>query len=75
VLSPDEGRLALERFDLPSQTTNLWILNLASGIFSRQTFHPTNDLDPRWSPDSRELVFASEPKPRNLRGFMIIRVS
>ena len=62
VLSPEEGRLALERFDLPSQATNLWIVNLASGIFSRQTFHLTGDLDPRWSPSGRELVFASAPK-------------
>jgi len=61
VLSPDEGRLALERLD-PSQATNLWILDLASGIFSRQTFHQFSDVDPRWSPNGRELVFAWDPK-------------
>jgi len=60
VLSPDEGRLALERVDLPSHATNIWILNLANGIFSRQTFHAGSDLDPRWSPNGRELVVASE---------------
>jgi Tol biopolymer transport system component/DNA-binding winged helix-turn-helix (wHTH) protein len=57
VLSPDENRVVLERSDLPSQTINLWILDLASGILSRQTSHAGNDADPRWSPDGRELVF------------------
>jgi eukaryotic-like serine/threonine-protein kinase len=57
VLSPDENRVVLERSDLTSQTTNLWILDLASGILSRQTSHAGSDGDPRWSPDGRELVY------------------
>jgi TolB protein len=39
--------------------TNLWILELASGIFSRLTFNPTGDLNPQWSPDGRELLYSS----------------
>jgi len=44
------------------RTNDLWTLELASGILSRQTFHPTDDTDPVWSPDGRELVFTSSPK-------------
>jgi Tol biopolymer transport system component len=55
ALSPEEKRLALERLDSQLRTRDLWTLELASGILSRQTFH--NDTDPVWSPDGRELVF------------------
>jgi len=64
-LSPDEKRLALERLDPQLRTHDLWTLELASGILSRQTFHPTDDTDPVWSPDGRELVFTSNPKERD----------
>jgi eukaryotic-like serine/threonine-protein kinase len=37
----------------------LWILELASGIFSRLTFNPAGDYNPVWSPDGHELVFSS----------------
>jgi Tol biopolymer transport system component len=56
-LAPDEKRLAVERFEAGSR--NLWILELASGIFSRLTFNPAGDLNPQWSPDSRQLLFSS----------------
>jgi len=60
-LSPDERRLAMERLDPQIRTHDIWTLELASGILTRQTFHPTDDTDPVWSPDSRELVFTSNP--------------
>jgi Tol biopolymer transport system component len=56
-LSPDEKRLAVQRTE--ANVPNLWILELASGIFSRLTFNPEGDLNPQWSPDSRELLFSS----------------
>jgi Tol biopolymer transport system component len=62
VLSPDEKRLAMERLDLPLRTNDLWILELASGIFSRLTFNRADDTDPVWSPDGRDLVFSSARK-------------
>jgi Tol biopolymer transport system component/tRNA A-37 threonylcarbamoyl transferase component Bud32 len=62
VPSPDEKRLAMERFDPQLRTNDLWILELASGIFSRLTFNPADDTDPVWSPDGRELVFSSTRK-------------
>jgi Tol biopolymer transport system component len=40
------------------KSTNIWILELSTGIFSRLTF--SNDGDPLWSPDGREVLFLSE---------------
>jgi eukaryotic-like serine/threonine-protein kinase len=62
VLSPDERRLAVERVDPQLSTLDLWVLELASGIFSRLTFNPANDENPVWSPNGRELVFSSDRK-------------
>lgn len=62
TLSPDEKRVALERFDAQLRTNDLWTLELASGIFSRLTFNPADETDPVWSPDGRELVFSSTRK-------------
>jgi Tol biopolymer transport system component len=57
VLSPDEKRLAAERMEPLTSTTNIWIIELSRGIVSRVTF--SNDYEPVWSPDGRELVFLS----------------
>jgi hypothetical protein len=59
ALSPDETRLAVERVSQQSDISNLWNLELASGIFSRLTFNPSGDANPVWSPDGRELLFSS----------------
>jgi len=56
TLSPDEKRLAAESRD-SNGTPNIWTIDVTSGIFSRVTSDPAGD--PVWSPDSRELAFAS----------------
>jgi len=62
MLSPDGKRLALERIVADGEPTNIWILGLESGIFSRITFDPALDDNPVWSPDGRELIFGSTRK-------------
>ena len=44
------------------ETTNYDIgtLELATGIFFRQTFDPNDDVSAVWSPDGRELIFSSD---------------
>jgi serine/threonine protein kinase len=62
VLSPDGKRLAVQRDDPKTNNWDLWLLELASGIFSRFTFDPGRDADPVWAPDSKSLAFASNRK-------------
>ena len=62
TLSSDGKRLALERIVSDGENYHIWILGLESGIFSRMTFAPALDVNPVWSPDGRELVFASNRK-------------
>jgi Tol biopolymer transport system component len=57
ALSPDDKRLAVERAD--SNTRNIWILELTSGIFSRFTFNPAGDVNPVWSLDGQDLLYSS----------------
>src|SRR5215471_18485920 len=49
---------------LQTRTFNIWTIELSSGIVSRMTYHPVNDVAPVWSPDGRELVFSSDRKVR-----------
>jgi eukaryotic-like serine/threonine-protein kinase len=62
MLSPDGKRLALERIASDTENSDIWILGLDSGIFSRITFDPALDDNPVWSPDGRELIFTSNRK-------------
>jgi eukaryotic-like serine/threonine-protein kinase len=60
VLSPDEKRVALQVSTDPKNLTNsadLWLLDLTNGVFSRLTFDSAGDVDPVWSPDSRQITY------------------
>jgi Tol biopolymer transport system component/DNA-binding winged helix-turn-helix (wHTH) protein len=59
TLSSDEKRVAIFRPTPPLGTFDIWILDLATGIFSRVTTHPDDDAAPVWSPNGRELLFSS----------------
>jgi len=61
-LSPDEKKLLLTRVDAASATSDLWILDIPTGILSRLTSHTSEDG--QWSPDSQEVTFSSAEKGR-----------
>jgi eukaryotic-like serine/threonine-protein kinase len=57
-LSPDNQRLVVNVLD--GGTSNLWLLELGNGILTRLTFAQAEDSV--WSPNGKELVFASRGK-------------
>jgi Tol biopolymer transport system component len=58
ALSPDGKRVALEAMDQAGHR-DIWILDLVRGVPTRFTFDPAQALRSVWSPDGRQLVFAS----------------
>jgi Tol biopolymer transport system component len=59
AISPDEKKLAIDRFDTAGQNTDVWVLELARGTASRLTFSPQLEMVPVWSPDGERIVYAS----------------
>jgi Tol biopolymer transport system component len=58
-LSPDGQRLAVDRIDLQSQTSDIYLFDSASENERRFTFDPAIDEYPFWSPDGSHIVWAS----------------
>lgn len=61
-LAPDGKRVVVEVLDYKTNSRDLWLLELASNIFSRLTYDPAEDSDPIWTADSRSVVFSSNRK-------------
>ena len=59
ALSPDEKRVAVQLSNSDRAGSDLWLLELASGVFSRLTFEPGYEMEPTWSPDSQRLVYTT----------------
>jgi serine/threonine protein kinase len=65
-ISPDETQLVLDRTDPQTGQNDVWTLQLSSGIFTRVTFGPGNNIGPEWSPDGHELAFSSDRRVSGL---------
>ena len=59
-LSPDGRRVAI--YQTVNGNTDIWILELARHVFTRFTSGDTLENYPIWSPDSRYVLFGSNPK-------------
>lgn len=64
ALSPDGGRMAVNRMDPGTGDWDIWLIDVARGVPQRITSDPGQDSDPVWSPDGKEIIFASERSGR-----------
>jgi Tol biopolymer transport system component len=62
VFSPDRTRLAASKFDLESETADLWVLDVATGRSTRITSSQTGEGArwPVWSPDGSQLAYVAQ---------------
>ena len=58
-LSPDETRIAVEKTDVTTGRHTIWILEPSRGTTSRLISDEAGAHLPVWSPDGRQVVFAS----------------
>jgi eukaryotic-like serine/threonine-protein kinase len=56
-LSPDSRRLALYR--TIQGNTDIWLVDLSRGVFTRFTFDSSSEVNPVWSSDGSRVVFRS----------------
>ncbi len=54
ALSPDGSRVAF------SCQGDIWLMSTSGGTPTRLTVNPARDVQPRWTPDGKQIVFASE---------------
>jgi Tol biopolymer transport system component len=69
-LSPDDRYLAATVADSASGRTDLWIIDLERDVTTRLTFHEAQDTNPVWSPDQKQIAFASS---RNSKADIFVR--
>ena len=58
-LSPDGTRVAVSLRAPGSETADIWVIDAVSGVGTRITSDPADDIAPVWSADGRRMVFAS----------------
>ena len=61
VFSPDRTRLAVRKVDLESDTSDLWVLDVATGKSTRITSNQNREEagTPVWSPDGTQVAYAA----------------
>jgi Tol biopolymer transport system component len=64
VVSPDGSRVAVVKNDLPSETADLFILDMATGASTRLTTSARTEfvMAPVWSPDSSRIAYVTMRK-------------
>ena len=60
ICPTNDNLVAAHRFDRQTDTWHIWLIDGARGnAASRLTSDAASDVDPAWSPDGREIVYAS----------------
>jgi serine/threonine protein kinase/Tol biopolymer transport system component len=68
-ISPDGAHVAIDRTD-SSAATDVWVYELGRNLGQPLTVNPSADYAPVWSPDGKQIVFASD---RDGRGNLYIK--
>jgi Tol biopolymer transport system component len=59
-LAPNGKQATVVIPDPDSGNRDIWLLDMTTGTLTRLTSHPANDWQVAWTPDSREIAFASD---------------
>ena len=61
VFSPDRTRVAVVKADLDAETSDIWVIEVATGKSTRLTFSKKREgaQAPVWSPDGRQIAYVS----------------
>jgi Tol biopolymer transport system component len=70
--SRDGSRVAVERYDRERRSSDIWVIEVATGAASQITSHRARDRGPVWSPDATRLLFHSD---RDGPGDLFVRSS
>jgi Tol biopolymer transport system component len=61
-ISPDGSRISVGVYDSGSQTTQIWVGDIARGVRTRLTSGPGSNTGPVWSPDGSKIAFQTDRK-------------
>jgi Tol biopolymer transport system component len=59
-VSPDGTQAVVELTDPDTDATDLWLVDLETGLRSRFTFAPGEEYEAIWTPDGREVLYTAE---------------
>lgn len=60
--APDEKRISLSAINFQNITSDIFMLDLLRGTFTRFTFEPEAEGTSLWSPDGKYIVYSSFPE-------------